>query len=930
MSGMTIQVLAFGDLYVEILNAIAGFMKQGIFTTFMQLTALVGIIMASIGYLKQRDPTIYVKWVASYVLVLQLLIVPKTTVGVYDISNQQTHVVDNIPIIFSLTTSILTNIGVGVAETYDALLTTPNDLKYTKTGSLFGSKLIKGARDFRISDPVLKQEMNEFFKNCVVGDIQLNHKYSVGDLGHSSNIFSLIASHPSDLRLTTVNGHQVTCKQAVASEGCCSIRKKLDTEMKKAYCIFGSSLFSHEANNNYQKMFEGYLHSSFEYFQNMTDSSADIFLQSMMINAMGDGLKDYQAFTDSTAGIINNQVTKSEVQHRFSWAIAGEKAAWFLPILHTILTVMLFAIFPIILVMTTLPNGWHIFRGYLQFFISLQFWPVLFAILNSAMTFYGHYHSPGLGGLNLVNIEKIDEFHSDLSGVAGYLMLMIPFLAKGLVSNLSEAFNNLATSMTNHLQGSAMAVANDAASASFSFGQTSFYNTSGNNYSANKHDSNWTQFHGMHTEQLATGVTKTLTASGDSVFDVGAGMSRGPISLHGTDSLMTSLNESYEKSKQSAQNEHQSFQESLSNSAHHAIQLSQLSGHDMRLGTGVSEGESTHFQKSLGKMKQIASDVASRAGVSQDEAMSTLIGLNAGLKFAASIDGKIPINRLEKLNGHAGLSGGINYSRNSSSGDHAKISFDTGMSSREAKDFNESFNQVSQFVKNHHFDETSSTGAQLSRQLGDDLRKAETANRNYDVSLGQSERIAHAQSYIKTHGDQISANLDQSFARFVATQVGGEHQQELYANPGSMPAISELNQLGEKFVAHSQDEIIAQFGGAQKQLDISAHYRQQASQIQHKSDGISSSFNQNEKQLKSDSKALNLGFNNKERDKFLQNHQQHSQKAHFSLQLEGGQVNEESHRFDKDTHANIKLGEENAKRGFWGFRTKDFFKEENK
>lgn len=225
MSSMTIQVLAFGDLYVEILNAIAGFMKQGVFTSFMQLTALVGIIMASVGYLKQRDPTIYAKWVASYVLVLQLLITPKTTVGVYDIANQKTHVVDNIPIIFALTTSVLTNIGVGVAETYDSILTTPNDLKYTKTGSLFGSKLIKGARDFRILNPVLKQEMNEFFKNCVVGDIQLNHKYSVGDLGHSTNIFSLITSHPSDLRLTTVNGQKVTCKQAVSSEGCCSIRK---------------------------------------------------------------------------------------------------------------------------------------------------------------------------------------------------------------------------------------------------------------------------------------------------------------------------------------------------------------------------------------------------------------------------------------------------------------------------------------------------------------------------------------------------------------------------------------------------------------------------------------------------------------------------------------------------------------------------------
>ena len=83
----------------------------------------------------------------------------------------------------------------------------------------------------------------------------------------------------------------------------------------------------------------------------------------------------------------------------------------------------------------------RIFQGYLQFFISLQFWPLLFAILNSLMTAYGAYQSSKHGAITLVNIDKIDELHTDLAGVAGYLMLMIPFIAKGLVSNFSDSFN---------------------------------------------------------------------------------------------------------------------------------------------------------------------------------------------------------------------------------------------------------------------------------------------------------------------------------------------------------------------------------------------------------------------------------------------------------------------------------------------------------
>jgi conjugal transfer mating pair stabilization protein TraG len=900
---ITIQVLAFGELYQLMLNALAGFMNQGFFASFLKLTALIGIIMVTVGYLKRRDPTIYAKWVVSYVLVLQLLITPKTDVMVYDIAEQKGLAVDNVPLVFAVTASILTNIGVGLAETYDALLSLPDDLKYTKTGSLFGSKLIQGAHDFRILDPVLKQEMNEYFKNCVVGDIQINHKYSVGDLGQSNNIYALISKEPSPIRLTTMSGQKLSCIQATKI-----LKPKFDAEIKKAYQIFGIQLF-HHAKSNYEVLFEEQLQSSFAYFQQMTDSSADIFLQSMMINAMGDGLKDYQAFTDSTAGIINNQVTKSEVQHRFAWAIAGEKAAWFLPILHSVLLIMLFAIFPIILVMTTLPNGVQIFKGYMQFFISLQFWPVLFAILNSVMTFYGQYKSQGYGALTMVSIEKMDEFHADLTGVAGYLMLMIPFLAKGLISNLSEAFNNLATSMTNHLQGSAMSVANDVASSSFSFGQNSFYNTNANNFSANKHDSNWSNFHGMRTEQLPTGVTRTQTASGNTVFDVGAGISKGAVSIHGTEGLMSNLHESYEKSKQASANAHQAYQEALTQSAHHASQLSQLSGHDMRLGEGVSEGETTHFQESLSKMKQIASDVAERTGVSQEQAMNTLFSIGFDLKPKMGF-----------------VSAGVSGSASRNSSENAKISYDEGITTREAKDFNESYNQVKQFVKNHHFDETTSRGAQLSSQLGDDIRKAETASRNYDISLAQSERISHAESYVKSHGDQINANLDQSFAQFVAKQVGSKHQQELYANPGSLQAISELNQLGDTFLQGKRDEIIDQFGGEQKSKNIEDSYQSQQNLVHQRKDEMLKHYQAEEKKIQLDAKPLHLNLNEKERDSLIQKQHEKSQKAHFSLEADEWELENKQKFIDNKISNNIKIGKKSA--GTIDPRAKkDFFKE---
>lgn len=46
---ITIHVLACGELFAEVLNAIAAFMKQDSFLGLLRITALAGIVMATVG-----------------------------------------------------------------------------------------------------------------------------------------------------------------------------------------------------------------------------------------------------------------------------------------------------------------------------------------------------------------------------------------------------------------------------------------------------------------------------------------------------------------------------------------------------------------------------------------------------------------------------------------------------------------------------------------------------------------------------------------------------------------------------------------------------------------------------------------------------------------------------------------------------------------
>lgn len=869
---ITIHVLAGGELFQHVLNALASFMKQDGFLDLLRITAFVGIVMATVGYIKTRDPMAFGRWFLGYVIFVNIVLLPKTSVLIDDISAQNPKLVDHVPIVFALGGTLLTTIGYGLAQSYDSLLSMPDDLQYTKTGALFGSRLISASTSFRIKDPILKEEMNEYFRNCVVGDIRINRKYSVGDLARSTDIWNLISAKASPLRMVAVNGKLVTCADASKPDGQHSLRKKLDAEIKTAYTFFGVNLFGKPNKTTYEALFNTHLKSAFNYYQGLTDTSSNIFLQSMMINAIGEGVSHYQAFTDATAGVVNQQFTKSQVQHRWSWEVLGQKALWILPITHTCLTLLLFGVFPLIIALATLPGGLRILYGYLQFFMSLQFWPLLFAILNAGMTLYGASSSGEYGQFSMMNLDKIDELHADISGACGYLMMLIPFLSHGLVSNLGGAFSNLATSMMSHMQGSSMSVAGEAASGSFGLGQTSFYNTTANNMSSNKHDSNWTDMHGMHTSQMGSGVLKTRTGSGDTVFDVSPGMTRAALSITDAKAMSASLNQAYEQSSQAAKTESAHFQSSLSNFAHRALQLSQLSGHDMRLGHGVSSSETGQYSKALSTMNHIAEDVANRTGVSKEDALAHLtsggLGAQAGFRSDRSLAGKI----LGWGTGfHAGGDVHAKFERSSTSSDRYHTGVDGSISAREANDFNEAFNYVNHFAKTHHFDESHSKAASLSNQLGADLRDAETASHNYDASMSKAQRISEAKSFVESNSDQITKNLDQTFPAYVASRLNESARDELYTHPGDMQSLNKLQSLGQDFIANKRDELISNFDNQGNKTQIDSFYMQEQSQLLNKGSQLGTVFQKNNDMLVRNANEQGVGINQRQAEQLQRN-----------------------------------------------------------
>jgi conjugal transfer mating pair stabilization protein TraG len=456
-----------------------------------------------------------------------------------------------------------------------------------------------------------------------------------------------------------------------------------------------------------------------------------------------------------------------------------------------------------------------------------------------------------------------------------------------------------------------MAVAGEAASASFGLGQTSFYNTTANTMSANKHDTNWTHMHGMHTEQMGSGVLKTLTGSGEAVFDVTPGMSRGPVHISDAQAMSGSLNQAYEESKQAAKNESQHYQSALSNFAHSTIQLSQMKGHDMRLGDGVSASESGQYNQALATMTHIASDVAKRLGITQEDALArmTSAGLNAhaGVSSEKSMLGNI--GRFA-FGATAGVDTHAKGERTATSSDRYHEGTDSSVSAKEAQDFNQALNYVIHFARTHHFDNSHSEGASLSNQLGSDLREAQTASHNRDASLSKAARISNARSYVESHSDQMNTDLNQAFSGYVAHRVGEKARDALYAHPEDMSSLQKLQSLGQEFLSEQRDELIARFGNEGKTAAVEGLYQQGAKPLQEKMGAIGVNYQKNHNALQVGGTIEGVGIDTTAAQQVQGTIHYQIEQAEMNTRVGGGRLKAQSQGAKITAHNDMAQGKE--------------------
>ena len=175
-------------LFQDSLNAVAAFTMSSNWAAMLYMATVLSITVAAVAYTRTHDLTTMLKWVVAFVMVSGVLLGSNAR---YRSLTSQTlpgfYQVDNVPVGLVLPASLISTIGHGVVVAYETVFHRPDALTYNKTGMLFGASLVGGSTDFASTDPIIASLFSDYVQNCVVGDMMLNHKYSLEELMRSED-----------------------------------------------------------------------------------------------------------------------------------------------------------------------------------------------------------------------------------------------------------------------------------------------------------------------------------------------------------------------------------------------------------------------------------------------------------------------------------------------------------------------------------------------------------------------------------------------------------------------------------------------------------------------------------------------------------------------------------------------------------------------
>ncbi|ELI8987662.1 TPA: conjugal transfer mating-pair stabilization protein TraG, partial [Klebsiella pneumoniae] len=816
--------------------------------------------------------------------------------------------------------SLTTRAGNALIQSYEMVFALPDSVTYSKTGMLFGSNLVAKSTDFLSQNPQITTLFSDYVQNCVMGDIFLNHKYSFEELLNSPDPYTLIFANPSPLRgVFDKNNQFQTCEEASRDLKSALV---LDTQTGgKTWNYYVRQLFGGKPNPDL--LFSQMIGDSYNYFYSSGQSAGQIIRQNVTMNALRSGIQSYAARSGDTASLVNMANTSSLEKQRLAQATMGHQALRTLPLMQTVIMGIMIGMFPI-MVMAAMFNMMtlQVLKGYVFALIWLQTWPLLFAILNSAMAYYAKQNGVPVV---LSELSQVQLKNSDIATTAGYIAVMIPPLSWGIVKSMGAAFS----SAYSHFSSSGLSATSQAASGVVD-GNYSFANMQMENVSGYSWGTNSTTSFGQMSRQLANGGMSTQTRDGSMVWDSGGAMSKLPVDINVGRQIASAQQQMAREADVQAESALHGYNSSVTSAWNSLQQFGTNKGNSASTTTGADTTESSQDSMARSKMWNAVVANAKANNISNEESFQQLMDDSA--KSTQGVDlygsgkwssGDQLFGKLGKwgtgLSAEAGVKGSAGWTHSSGNTDNVGTSgresndsrHDT--SSQAAKDFKEASDYFTSRKTTTSGNITDNNASSRVDQFAASLSSAKNSYDQYTSSRTRSHEYSEMASRTESMTGQMNENLTQQFANFVQHRA-----------PQDAEAI--LTNTSSPEIAAQREALAREFVKEQVEPRVDAAYQQGRESIGQNMAGVSgggdngsvmADYRQNSGRI--DAMTQDAGIKDNVDQKvggMITENKQQQQETRENIQRQGAEVKNENTEMEKDhkTKANEFKGDYNERK----------------
>lgn len=501
---MAVEYFTFpgnGEAVRAVFNGVATISGSTMMGGAMQAAALFGFLVTLAVAVFKLD----LKDNFSYLFVVLFcwmgMMVPKTTVlitesGGYGYTGRQ-YTVGNVPVGLAYMGYFVSSFGQSITRKAEQVNHLPDDLNYSRTGMLFGTRLMENIREARIPDAQLTQDWALFMHQCSFFDMNLYHFYNVQDLAQSADILATL-THTNQALFTNVSqiasrrGNMLQYNGKSKTMTCNEAAKELKDRTRfysKNYLpgyiadrVF-AGLGTNSAGINRVNALVTLGNSSFQY---LLDNSRFDTLKNIEQAAMVEVIRQ--------AGIINGQRNRNPaaVQQAFAQVqarnqyIAAQKtgssmASWNLPLIRSAAEAILIGLFPFVMILAMLGGimAFRLLSFYMMSMLWIQLWAPVASIINMIMTMNAKrlfsveaangVITPGTGDTLLMAA-------ADAQAAAGAAMWLIPVIAGALAMGGRSLMNGM-MGMTSSAKSTGEAAGSQVGSGNYSAGNMNYNNS---------------------------------------------------------------------------------------------------------------------------------------------------------------------------------------------------------------------------------------------------------------------------------------------------------------------------------------------------------------------------------------------------------------------------------------------------------------------